>query len=132
MIKIKFIFAIALLCPMSTQVCAQTSNSKTGITLERIMKSGAKQFDKLDLNHDGVVDEAEWSAHVEELVAKLRTSQSKRWEDMDSGKLKHISKQEFLNSRAKWFADVDTDGSGMIDSDKIRLYNYARSKAAPE
>ncbi len=132
MIKIKFIFAIALLCPMSTQVCAQTSNSKTGITLERIMKSGAKQFDKLDLNHDGVVDESEWSAHVEELVAKLRTSQSKRWEDMDSGKLKHISKQEFLNSRAKWFADVDTDGSGMIDSDKIRRYNYARSKTAPE
>ena len=131
MIKLLYLSVFAVFCTSPTSSFAQTALPKAGITLDRIMKSGAKQFDKLDLNHDGIVDEAEWSAHVEEMVAKLRNSQAKRWEDMDTSKLKKVSKQDFLASRAKWFAEVDSEGAGTIDGEKIRRYNYSRSKVQP-
>ncbi len=131
MIRSIYLIIFAAFCVPTTPSFSQTALPKSGITLDRIMKSGAKQFDKLDLNHDGIVDEVEWAAHVEEMVAKLRNSQAKRWEEMDANKLKKISKQDFLSSRAKWFSDVDSDGAGTIDGEKIRRYNYLKSKVQP-
>lgn len=131
MIRSVYLSIFAAFCMSTAPSFAQTAAPKAGITLDRIMKSGAKQFDKLDLNRDGIVDEAEWNAHVEEMVAKLRNSQAKRWEDMDANKLKKITKQDFLSSRAKWFAEVDNDGAGTIDGEKIRRYNYSKSKVQP-
>lgn len=117
---------------MSSPVSAQTAPAKSGITLDRLMKSGAKQFAQLDTNHDGIVDEAEWAAHVEALIAKLRASQAKRWAEMDTKSARKITQEDFLAARAKWFAEVDSDNSGVIDSDKIRKFNFRRSRTQPE
>ena len=109
-------------------VFAQEAAAPKGITLESLMRSGTRQFNKLDLNHDGTIDEAEWNAYVEDMVTKLRARMAKRLAETDTNHDGKITKEEFLASRAKWFAEVDVDGSGSINSEKIRNYNYIRSK----
>eukprot|EP01037_Dinobryon_pediforme_P014001 gene14001-14119_t len=94
-----------------------------GISLERILKSGGKQFDRLDANHDGLIDPAEWSAYVDAQVNKLKDRMAKRWADMDLKKRGKVSREDFLAARAKWFAEVDSDKTGFINSEKIHRYN---------
>ena len=102
-----------------------------GISLERILKSGGKQFDRLDANHDGVIDAAEWAAYVDAQIAKLKDRMSRRWVEMDMKKRGKVSREDFLADRAKWFAEVDVDRTGAINSDKIHRYNV-RQAPPPE
>jgi len=121
---VSLLFATFLVTPVG----AQTTPPSRAITLDSLMKSGTRQFDKLDLNHDGIIDEAEWNAYVEAEIVKLRARMAKRHSETDSNGDGKISKEEYLASRAKWFADVDADNSGAIDSEKIRQYNYRRAR----
>ena len=53
---------------------------------------------------------------------------AKRWAETDINKDNKATKDEFLTSRAKWFAEVDTDRSGFITGEKIRRYNFRRNQ----
>ena len=99
-----------------------------GINLDRVLKSGGRQFDRLDMNHDGFIDQAEWTAYVDAQIARLKERMSRRWADMDVKKHSKVSREEFLADRAKWFAEVDADKTGTIDSEKIHRFNMRRSQ----
>jgi len=77
-----------------------------GINLDRVLKSGARQFDRLDVNHDGFIDQAEWTAYVDAQIARLKERMAKRWAEMDVKNTTRFRARSFLpigpNGSLRW------------------------------
>jgi EF hand len=120
--------SIVLFLTCFTSAALAQNSPSNGTNLDRVLKSGARQFEKLDLNHDGFIDQSEWNADIDMQIARLKARMAKRWVDMDIKKHNKVSREEFLADRAKWFAEVDADKTGTIDSEKIHRYNLRHSQ----
>ena len=120
--------AIASIAVLGTIACmpaqAQRANNRP-VTADRVSGNAARQFSTLDTNRDGIVDKAEMDAAIEAAVAKLRAKMQARFDEADANKDGKLSREEFLAARAKWFAEVDTNGDGVLDQNELRAWNRA-------
>lgn len=118
--------AIACFAVFAAMASASAQTQRTGnrpITADRVNGNAARQFNILDSNKDGVVDKAEMEAAIEAAVAKLRAKMQARFDEADANKDGKISREEFLAARTKWFAEVDTNGDGILDQNELRAWN---------
>ena len=93
----------------------------------------AYQFDKLDVNKQGFLDQSEWNKSVDDYVARYRAEMQRRFAEMDVNHTGKATKEQFVAARGRWFDAVDTDHSGTIDDEKLRAYHRReRDQAAAE
>ena len=104
---------------------AQQAGSRP-ITRERVLGRAASQFNAMDTNKDGKLDQTEMAAFIDAELAKLRARLQQRFEDGDTGGKGYVTKQEFIAAREKWFSDVDANGDGTLDANELREWNRKR------
>lgn len=124
-------FAIAAMGLALAPAFAQSSSARA-IKRDTVVKRAAGQFDRLDLNKDGVVDAAEKNAAIEEAVAKVRARMQARFDEADSDKDGKISRDEYVGARGAWFDGVDANADGIIDAAELRAYTNQRGRNARE
>ncbi len=98
------------------------------ITLEEVEAMRGKRFAEFDKNADGVVDEAELKARIEEKIKKRIERRVKRMtRRFDKNRDGRITKEEF-NSRARErFSWNDLNDDGKLDGDELPRRKYRGS-----
>jgi Ca2+-binding EF-hand superfamily protein len=101
------------------------------VTLQDAERYAAAQFDRLDTNHDGVVDHDEFLASAKRSLDRVspgrkpqvqrsldrRETLFKTLDQKGDGKL---TKDEYLAGTRQHFAEIDVKKSGMITTDDLR------------
>ncbi|RFB78423.1 hypothetical protein [Methylovirgula sp. 4M-Z18] len=135
----QFVFGAALVVLMSgaalAQQAAPTVSASGGHRIEKysVLARAAYQFDKLDVNKQGFLDQSEWNKSVDDYVARYRAEMQRRFAEMDVNHTGKVTKEQFVAARGRWFDAVDTDHSGTIDDEKLRAYRRReRDQAAAE
>ena len=90
------------------------------VTHDRVMQGANRQFDRLDANKDGFIDQAEYEAFINAEIAKLRERLMKRFTDDDTDKDGRLSRAEMLAGREKWFQSIDANHDGVLDEPEFR------------
>lgn len=90
------------------------------LTHERMLKGAARQFERLDTNKDGFIDQAEYAAFVEAEIARLRLRLQARFTDNDTDKDGRLSRAEALAGRERWFQGIDANHDGVLDETEFR------------
>ena len=101
------------------------------VTLQDAERYAAAQFDRLDTNHDGVVDHDEFLASAKrslDRVSPARKPQVQRsldrretlFKTLDQKGDGKLTKDEYLAGTRQHFAEIDAKKSGMITPDDLR------------
>jgi len=101
------------------------------VTLPDAERYAAAQFDRLDTNHDGVVDHDEFLASARrslDRVSPARKTQVQRslerretlFKTLDQHGDGKLTKDEYLAGTRQHFAEIDVKKSGMITTDDLR------------
>ena len=114
--------------------------------IEKRTQGLAKRFDKLDVDHDGVVsreelDEAEIKAagdRMQKRMARRGGGEGKggagkgadRLQRSDADKDGKITRDEFLAKGAPWFERADADKDGKVTKDEIAAFTAKLQKRA--
>jgi Ca2+-binding EF-hand superfamily protein len=101
------------------------------VTLQDAERFAAGQFDRLDANHDGMVDHDEFLASLKrslDRAAPARKAQLQRaldrreilFKTLDQHGDGKLTKDEYLAGTRQHFAEIDAKKSGMITPDDLR------------
>ena len=101
------------------------------VTLQDAERYAAAQFDRLDTNHDGVVDHDEFLASAKrslDRVSPARKPQVQRsldrretlFKTLDQKGDGKLTKDEYLAGTREHFAEIDVKKSGMITTEDLR------------
>lgn len=107
------------------------TDRKGFVTLEDAERYAAAQFDRLDTNHDGVVDHDEFLASAKRSLdrasparkAQVQRSLGRRetlFETLDQHGDGKLTKDEYLAGTRQHFAEIDVKKSGMITTEDLR------------
>jgi len=107
------------------------TDRKGFVTLEDAERYAAAQFDRLDTNHDGVVDHDEFLASAERSLdrasparkAQVQRSLDRRetlFKTLDQHGDGKLTKDEYLAGTRQHFAEIDVKKSGMITTEDLR------------
>ena len=131
-LKISIAAAFMLCLSASPLALAQSlpSGKARGVTKDRVMQRAGAQFDRLDLNKDGILDQQEVEKDIDAALARLRASLLKRYGEADLNKDGKITREEFLAARDKWFRDVDANNDGILEQSEFRAYSR-KTRALP-
>ncbi len=83
----------------------------------------AQSFDKIDANHDGTIDKAEWQAFMTRYIAKQKSDFDASFAAADANHDGKLSRNEAKAANPllyKYFDDIDTNGDGFITADELR------------
>ena len=139
---------------MATPVFAQTSDpaprrdwaqyylarvdldNKGYFTLEDAKRYASAQFDRLDANHDGVVDHDEFVASLKNSIERSNSSDRKvrlerdlerretLFHTLDQKGDGKITRDEYLAATAQHFNELDADKSGKITPQELRAARH--------
>lgn len=109
---------------------AARANSERQIPKYSVLARAAYQFDKLDVNKSGYIDQAAWNKSVDDYVARYRAEMQRRFTEMDVSHTGKVTKEQFVAARERWFDAVDTNHSGTIDDEKLRDYRRKEKEQA--
>ena len=104
----------------TTQPAAQPAAALRALTHERMLRGAERQFERLDANKDGFVDQAEYQAFVDAEIAKLRQRLLARFSANDTDKDGRLSRAEALEGREQWFQGIDANHDGVLDEAEFR------------
>jgi len=101
------------------------------VTLQDAERFAAAQFDRLDANHDGIVDHDEFVASAKrsldraspERKAQVQRSLDRRetlFKTLDQHGDGKLTKDEYLAGTRQHFAEIDVKKSGTITTDDLR------------
>ena len=101
------------------------------VTLQDAERYAAAQFDRLDTNHDGIVDHDEFLASAKRSLdrasparkAQVQRSIDRRdtlFKTLDQHGDGKLTKDEYLAGTRQHFAEIDVKKSGMITTDDLR------------
>jgi Ca2+-binding EF-hand superfamily protein len=101
------------------------------VTLEDAERYAAAQFDRLDTNHDGLVDHDEFLASAKRSLdhaslarkAQVQRSLDRRetlFKTLDQHGDGKLTKDEYLAGTREHFAEIDVKKSGTITTDDLR------------
>jgi Ca2+-binding EF-hand superfamily protein len=101
------------------------------VTLQDAERFASAQFDRLDANHDGVVDHDEFVAAVKRALdrasptrkAQVQRSLDRRetlFKTLDQHGDGKLTKDEYLAGTREHFTEIDAKKSGMITADDLR------------
>ena len=101
------------------------------VTLEDAERYAAAQFDRLDTNHDGLVDHDEFLASAKRSLdrasparkAQVQRSLDRRetlFKTLDQHGDGKLTKDEYLAGTRQHFAEIDVKKSGTITTDDLR------------
>lgn len=122
--KHRFVMAavVAVVGATGAYAAAQTSTQRT-IGQQKIEQRLDKRFEKLDLNHDGVLSKDELHQGVEARMAKVQqrvqTRIDARFAKADKNQDGVISRDEWTGQPAR-FDRLDTNHDGALSKDEIR------------
>ncbi len=88
-----------------------------------------QRFDRLDVNRDGIVDEAEQKTAIEEATRRLRERMERGYRRMDGNRDGRISKEEFLASGDSLFDRIDRNHDGRLTSAERQQFFRRRQDA---
>jgi len=111
------------------------TDRKGFVTLADAERFAGAQFDKLDANHDGVVDHAEFTAGAQRYLdraAPERKAAAERglerretlFHALDQRGDGRLSKDEYLSATRQHFAELDVDKTGKIDAAGLRAAHH--------
>src|SRR5579859_1607177 len=101
------------------------------VTLQDAERYAAAQFDRLDTNHDGVVDRDEFLASAKRSLdrasparkAQVQRSLDRRetlFKTLDQHGDGKLTKDEYLAGTREHFTEIDVKKSGMVTADDLR------------
>lgn len=101
------------------------------VTLQDAERFASAQFDRIDANHDGLVDHDEFVAGAKRSLdrasptrkAQVQRSLDRRetlFKTLDQRGDGKLTKDEYLAGTREHFAEIDTKKSGMITADDLR------------
>ena len=106
------------------------------ITPADAQRYATRQFARLDHNHDGVVDHAEFMTSLQRAIeratdderkARLERSLERRetlFHSLDQKSDGKITKEEYLAATAQHFADIDVEHTGKITTEMLRAAHH--------
>jgi Ca2+-binding EF-hand superfamily protein len=86
------------------------------ITLDAVLAGATKQFERMDRNKDGVVEQADVAAMRKEMTDYQVKRFIHRYGADKDGK---VTKEQFFAKEAQRFAEADTNGDGVISREEI-------------
>jgi Ca2+-binding EF-hand superfamily protein len=86
------------------------------ITLEAVLASAMKQFERMDRNKDGVVDQSDFAAMRKEMTDYQVKRFIHRYGADKDGK---VTKEQFFAKESQRFAEADINGDGVISRDEM-------------
>ena len=96
------------------------------VTRDRVMQRGGAQFDRLDANKDGTIDQAEYEKFIDDEMAKLKARLLKRFSGDDANADGKLTREEFIAGLEKWFQGVDANHDGRLEQREFEAARKAR------
>ena len=96
------------------------------VTHDRVMQRGGAQFERLDANKDGAIDQAEYEKFIDDEMAKLKARLLKRFTEDDANADAKLTREEFIAGLEKWFQGVDANHDGRLEQGEFEAARKAR------
>ena len=111
------------------------TDNKGYVTLADVERYGAQQFDRLDANHDGIVDHDEFVAPAKQALDRasparkdsVQRSLDRRetlFHTLDQRGDGKLTKDEYLAAVRQHFAEIDTRKDGKVTADELRAAHH--------
>jgi EF-hand domain pair/EF hand len=96
---------------------------------EDFRRQQQQRFDRLDANKDGIVDEAEQKAAIEEATRRLRERMERGYSRMDANRDGRVSREEFLANGDALFDRIDRNRDGRLTAAERQQFFRRRQNA---